>query len=70
MMIEQFLTSKLKVNKWEGKDGLKKQRYFVSADIVRFLPNSKKDNDNNNNIENSKPSVTISNIVNEEDMPF
>tara|TARA_A100001011_G_C14301311_1_gene840911 strand:- start:600 stop:989 length:390 start_codon:yes stop_codon:yes gene_type:complete len=65
-----YVEGKLKVNKWEGKDGLKKQRYFVSADIVRFLPNSKKDNDNNNNIENSKPSVTISNIVNEEDMPF
>ena len=62
-----YLEGKLKINKWEGKDGSKKQRYFVSADIVRFLPNSKKED---NNIENPKPSVTISNIVNEENMPF
>ena len=62
-----YVEGKLKLNKWEGKDGLKKQRYFVSADVVRFLPNSKKDD---NNVENPKPSVTISNIVNEEEMPF
>ena len=65
-----YVEGKLKLNKWEGKDGLKKQRYFVSADIVRFLPNSKKDNNNSNNVENPKPSVNISNIVNEENMPF
>tara|TARA_B000000441_G_C21749095_1_gene360413 strand:+ start:1612 stop:1992 length:381 start_codon:yes stop_codon:yes gene_type:complete len=62
-----YVEGKLKVNKWEGKDGSKKQRYFVSGDVVSFLPNSKKDN---NSVENPKPSVTISNIVNEENMPF
>lgn len=62
-----YIEGKLKINKWESKDGVKKQRYFVSSDIVRFLPNSKKDK---NLIETPKPSVSISNIVNEEEMPF
>ena len=62
-----YVEGKLKVNKWESKDGSKKQRYFVSGDVVRFLPNSKKDSPA---IENPEPSVSISNIVNEEDIPF
>ena len=47
------------------KRWLQETEVFVSGDVVRFLP--KKDQPE---VENPKPSVNISNIVNEEDIPF
>jgi single-strand DNA-binding protein len=63
-----YIEGKIKVNKWEDKDGNKRQKFFVGADIVRFLPNGKKDEDKK--IENPQPSNNIKEIINEEEMPF
>lgn len=64
-----YVEGKIKVNKWKDKDGYPKQRFFVSADIVRFLPNGKKENEKET-VESPEPSDSIKEIINPENMPF
>jgi len=64
-----YVEGKIKINIWEDKNGNPKQKWFIAADIVRFLPNGKK-SEENKNIENPKPSDSIKEIINEEEMPF
>jgi single-strand DNA-binding protein len=63
-----YVEGKVKVNKWEDKNGNKRQKFYIGADIVRFLPNGKKEEDKK--IENPSPSDSIKEIIDEEDMPF
>ena len=63
-----YVEGKVKVNKWEDKNGNKRQKFYIGADIVRFLPNGKKEEVKK--IENPKPSDSIKEIIDEEDMPF
>lgn len=64
-----YIEGKIKVNKWKDKDNNNRQKWFISADVVRFLPNGKKSEDEKK-IENPKPSDSIKEIINEEEMPF
>lgn len=64
-----YIEGKIKVNKWKDKEGCPRQRFFVSADIVRFLPNGKKENEKET-IETPEPSDSIKEIINPENMPF
>jgi len=64
-----YIEGKLKVNKWEGKDGQRRQKFYISADIVRFLPNGKKEK-NEVKIENPSPKSNIQSIVDDDEMPF
>jgi single-strand DNA-binding protein len=64
-----YVEGKIKVNKWKDKNDNPKQKWFIAADIVRFLPNGKKVEEDKN-IENPKPSDSIKEIINEEEMPF
>ena len=63
-----YVEGKVKVNKWEDKNGTKRQKFYIGADIVRFLPNGKREEDKK--IENPKPADNIKEIIDEEDMPF
>jgi len=63
-----YVEGKIKVNKWEDKNGNKRQKFYISADLVRFLPNGKREEEKK--IENPKPSDSIKNIIEEEEMPF
>ena len=63
-----YVEGKVKVNKWEDKNGNKRQKFYIGTDIVRFLPNGKKEE--YKKIENPKPSDSIKEIIDEEDMPF
>ena len=38
-----YVEGKVKVNKWEDKNGNKRQKFYIGADLVRFLPNGKRD---------------------------
>lgn len=63
-----YVEGKVKVNKWEDKNGTKRQKFYIGADLVRFLPNGKRDEDKK--IENPKPSTSIKEIIQEDEMPF
>ena len=63
-----YVEGKVKVNKWEDKNGNKRQKFYIGADLVRFLPNGKKEEEKK--IENPKPSDSIKEIIDEEEMPF
>lgn len=64
-----YIEGKIKTNKWKDKNDNVRQKWFISSDIVRFLPNSKKE-ESKKIIENPKPSDSIKEIIDEEDMPF
>lgn len=63
-----YVEGKVKVNKWEDKNGNKRQKFFIGADLVRFLPKGKREEEKK--IENPKPSDSIKDIVNEDEIPF
>ena len=63
------MEGKVKVNKWEDKDGNNRQKFYISADIVRFLPNGKKEN-SATTVEKPAPKPSIESIVSEDEMPF
>ncbi len=70
-----YIEGKIKLNKWVAKDGSNKQRFFISADLVRFLPNGKKgesidQEESSSNIEFPQPSDSIKEIINPENLPF
>jgi single-strand DNA-binding protein len=63
-----YIEGKVKSSKWEDKSGNKRTNFFVSAEIVRFLPNSKRDEEKK--VEKPQVSPNISNIIGEEEPPF
>lgn len=63
-----YVEGKVKVNKWEDKNGNKRQKFYIGADLVRFLPNGKRDEEKK--VENPKPSDSIKEIIDEDEMPF
>lgn len=64
-----YIEGKIKENKWEDKNGNPRSKRYVSADIVRFLPNGKKDG-SKNNVEKSPDKSNIKEILEDEEMPF
>jgi single stranded DNA-binding protein len=64
-----YVEGKIKVSKWNDKSGSPRQKFYLGADLVRFLPNSKKQV-SENNIEIPEPSANIKEMVEEQDMPF
>lgn len=64
-----YVEGKIKLNKWEDKSGNKRQRYYISADIVRFLPNSKSEKADKV-VEIPEASDSIKEIINPANMPF
>jgi single-strand DNA-binding protein len=64
-----YVEGKIKVSKWEDKNGNSRQKFYLGADLVRFLPSGKKES-NTVAVENPQPSPTIQSIVEEEEMPF
>lgn len=65
-----YIEGKIKINKWEDKNGTKRQKYYISADLVRFLPREKKSPEQTPTDNTPKPSESVKQIVGEEDMPF
>jgi single-strand DNA-binding protein len=65
-----YVEGKIKVSKWEDKTGASRQKFYLSADLVRFLPNGKKESQQGVSAEPFKPSASAQSIVEEEDMPF
>ncbi len=65
-----YVEGKVKNSKWKDKDGNNRSNFFISADIVRFLPNGKRQEQGETLVE--KPSIpsSIPNIVQEDEMPF
>jgi single-strand DNA-binding protein len=64
-----YVEGKIKVSKWEDKNGNSRQKFYLGADLVRFLPSGKKES-TTVAVENPQPSPTIQSIVEEEEMPF
>lgn len=64
-----YVEGKIKINKWEDKGGNKRQKFYISADVVRFLPNGRKQN-NNVIVEKTDPKPSIESIVDDDEMPF
>jgi single-strand DNA-binding protein len=64
-----YIEGKIKENKWEDKNGNPRSKRYVSADLVRFLPNGKRDN-NEFKVEKEDPKPNIESIVDEDEMPF
>jgi len=65
-----YIEGKIKINKWQDKNGNNRQKYYISADLVRFLPKERKQSNTSENNENPKPSESVKEIVGEEEMPF
>tara|TARA_Y100001938_G_C8097830_1_gene439348 strand:+ start:2275 stop:2664 length:390 start_codon:yes stop_codon:yes gene_type:complete len=65
-----YIEGKIKINKWEDKNGIKRQKYYISADLVRFLPRERKPAEQNAKENDPKPSESVKEIVGEQDMPF
>ena len=64
-----YVEGKIKVSKWEDKNGNSRQKFYLGADLVRSLPSGKKES-TTVAVENPQPSPTIQSIVEEEEMPF
>jgi len=62
-----YVEGKIKINKWEDKSGNKRQKYYISSDLVRFLPREKKPAPQE---VVPQPSSSVKEIIEEEDMPF
>jgi single-strand DNA-binding protein len=64
-----FLEGKVKTSKWTDKAGNNRTNFYIAADIVRFLPNSKREAPQKK-VEKDVPKSSIPDIVTEEEMPF
>jgi single-strand DNA-binding protein len=62
-----YVEGKIKINKWEDKSGNRRQKYYISSDLVRFLPREKKPAPQE---VVPQPSSSVKEIIEEEDMPF
>ena len=47
-----YVEGKVKNSKWKDKEGNNRTNFFVSADIVRFLPNGKREEPKTDDSEN------------------
>ena len=65
-----YIEGKIKINKWEDKNGNKRQKYYISADLVRFLPRERRPVEAESQPATPKPSEAVKAIVGEEEMPF
>lgn len=65
-----YIEGKIKINKWEDKNGNKRQKYYISADLVRFLPRERKSSNAAQDNQEPKPSDSAKEIVGDEEMPF
>jgi len=65
-----YVEGKIRVSKWEDKSGNSRQKFYLNADLVRFLPNGKKESTQGSATLAPKPSPSTQSIVEEEDMPF
>lgn len=71
-----YLEGKVKTSKWTDKEGNNRTNFYIAADIVRFLPNSKREAPNpkreapEKKVEKPIPKSNIPDIVTEEEMPF
>jgi single-strand DNA-binding protein len=65
-----YVEGKIKVSKWEDKSGNSRQKFYLNADLVRFLPNGKKESSQDLNNSVPKPSLSAQSIVEEDEMPF
>lgn len=65
-----YIEGKIRVNKWEDKNGTSRQKFYLNADLVRFLPNGKKEGADSPISHDPKPSPSLQSIVEEEEMPF
>lgn len=64
-----YVEGKVKSSKWQDKAGVQRTSFFISADMVRFLPSGKKEEPEK--VEKPNIDSTISNIVQElEEPPF
>ena len=63
-----YVEGKIKCSKWKDKSGTQRTNYFISADMIRFLPNGKKDTEKS--IKQDPPPSNIANIISEEESPF
>jgi len=63
-----YVEGKIKISKWEDKNGNKRQKYYINADLVRFLQKDKKAAEEK--VSAPEPSANVKEIVNEEEMPF
>lgn len=64
-----YLEGKVKTSKWTDKEGNNRTNFYIAADIVRFLPNSKRETPEKK-VEKPIPKSNIPDIVTEEEMPF
>jgi single-strand DNA-binding protein len=64
-----YVEGKIKESKWEDKNGNPRSKRYVSADLVRFLPNGKKEN-NELKVEKPESKPIIEPIIEDEEMPF
>ena len=65
-----YVEGKIKINKWEDKNGNKRQKYYISSDLVRFLPREKRSGSEPKEPKEPKPSESVKEILEEEEMPF
>lgn len=68
-----YVEGKVKSSTWQDKNGLKRTSFFINADIVRFLPNGKSQengNINNKKVEKNELPPNIPSMVDELDPPF
>lgn len=72
-----YVEGRIKTSKWTDKDGNNKTNFYISADVVRFLPNGKKETSEKKvekrNVDTNIPNITkpnIPDIVTDEEMPF
>lgn len=68
-----YVEGKLKSSTWEDKSGMKRTSFFVNADIVRFLPNGKSQentNTENKKVEKNELPPNIPSIIDELEPPF
>ncbi len=63
-----YVEGKIKISKWEDKNGNKRQKYYINADLVRFLQKDKRNSEEK--VSAPEPSANVKEIVNEEEMPF
>lgn len=69
-----YVEGKIKNSKWKDKEGNNRTNFFISADIVRFLPNGKREEKNVSEnevlVEKTSAPRSIPNLVSEDDCPF
>jgi len=68
-----YIEGKIKTSKWQDKQGNNRTNFYVSADIVRFLPNGKKEETETvkeKYVEKTYSKNNIPDIVTDEEMPF